>query len=232
MEGHHFDTFSRWLATRDSRRATLRGLAVGTLAVALGHLRPVAVVAGCQRPGQKCDSNRDCCDGAECSKKRDKCVCKRGTTLCGNGCCSRGQVCAEGGKEPPTCCAPANVCGPLCCPPDRVCVGSAANPLDPNPDPNTLYRCICPDGFEEDADGNCGCPHVCGDDCCEAEDGEVCCSRGRWPQILFPALLERPQLWRMRPQVSQGPHLPGRAVRLRLSHGRVRRKMRQSQRRP
>ena len=176
MNGQRFDTFSRWLATRKSRRTTLRGLATGALALALDHLSLDEVAAGCQRPGQKCSDKRDCCAGAEC--KREKCVCKRGVVACGGACCSRGQQCTAGGKEPPVCCAPEQICGPLCCPADRLCVGAAANPLDPAPDPIQLYKCICHDGYEEDAAGNCGCPHVCGDDCCEEEDGEVCCSPG------------------------------------------------------
>jgi hypothetical protein len=153
MDGQRFDRLGRWLATRDSRRETLRALAAGALALGLGRLSLNEVAAGCKHVSQKCAKNGDCCAGAQCKEK--KCVCKPGNATCGDACCTRGQKCAEGGKEPPTCCAPDNVCGPLCCPPDRVCVGVSPNPIDPAPDPNDLYRCICHDGFKERGDGYC-----------------------------------------------------------------------------
>ena len=150
MDGQHFDLISKWLATRESRRATSRGLVVGAVALGLGRLSLEDVVAGCKKLGQKCAKNSDCCAGARC--KGSKCVCKRGNSTCG---------------------------GHLCCPPDHLCVGTASNPADPVSDPDDLMKCICPDGFTEDADGNCVCPSPCGDDCCEEEDGEVCCGSRR-----------------------------------------------------
>ena len=126
MDGQHVDLIARWLATRKSRRATVRGLAAGALALGLGRLSLDAALADCKKLGQKCAKNGDCCAGAQC--KGNTCVCKRGNSTCGDH---------------------------LCCPPDRVCVGTAANPLDPPSDPDDLMTCICPTGFEEDADGNC-----------------------------------------------------------------------------
>ena len=150
MDGQQFDLISKWLATRESRRATLRGLAAGALALGLGRLSLNAALADCKKLGQKCAKDGDCCAGAQC--KRNKCVCTGGNASCGDH---------------------------LCCPPDRVCVGKAANPLDPPSDPDDLMKCICPTGFEEDADGTCVCKHTCGEFCCQPEDGEVCCaSRG------------------------------------------------------
>jgi hypothetical protein len=148
MDGQHFDLISKWLATRNSRRATVRGLAAGALALGLGRLSLAAALADCKKLGQKCATNGDCCAGAQC--KDNKCVCKRGNASCGDH---------------------------LCCPPDRLCVGVSSPSIDPQNDP--VYKCICPDGFEEDADGNCACPSPCGDDCCEEEDGEVCCGSRR-----------------------------------------------------
>src|SRR5215216_1797836 len=130
MDGQDFDLVSKWLATCGSRRATLRGLAAGALALGLGRLSLEAALADCKKLGKKCAKNGDCCAGAQC--KRNKCVCKGGNASCGDH---------------------------LCCPPDRVCVGKAANPLDPPSDPDDLMKCICPTGFEEEA------------------DGEVCCAR-------------------------------------------------------
>jgi hypothetical protein len=150
MDGQDFDLISKWLVMRGSRRATIRGLAAGVLALGLGRLSLDAALADCKKLGQKCAKNGDCCAGAQC--KGNKCVCKRGNSTCGDH---------------------------LCCPPDRVCVGTAANPLDPPSDPDDLMKCICPTGFEEDADGTCVCKHTCGDDCCEEKDGEVCCGSRR-----------------------------------------------------
>jgi hypothetical protein len=150
MDGQQFDLVSKWLATRGSRRATVRGLAGGALALGLGRLSLDAALADCKKLGQKCAKNADCCAGAQC--KGNKCVCKRGNASCGDH---------------------------LCCPPDRVCVGKAANPLDPPSDPDDLMTCICPTGFEEDADGKCICKHTCGEFCCQPEDGEVCCGGRR-----------------------------------------------------
>src|SRR4051812_48799384 len=102
MDGQDFELISKWLATRDSRRATLRGLAAGALALGLGRLSLEAALADCKKLGQKCAKNGDCCAGAQC--KGNTCVCKRGNASCG---------------------------AHRCCPPDRVCVGTAANPADP-----------------------------------------------------------------------------------------------------
>jgi hypothetical protein len=150
MDGQQFDLISKWLATRESRRATFRGLAAGALALGLGRLSLEAALADCKKLGQKCAKDGDCCAGAQC--QRNTCVCKGGNSTCGDH---------------------------LCCPPDRVCVGTAANPLDPPSDPDDLMKCICPTGFEEDADGKCVCKHTCGEFCCQPEDGEVCCGSRR-----------------------------------------------------
>ena len=77
MDGRRFDAMGRWLATRDSRRVMLRGLAAGALAIGLGQLNPNTAAAGCKAIGHKCDKSGDCCAGLQCKQK--KCVCKRGT---------------------------------------------------------------------------------------------------------------------------------------------------------
>ena len=84
MDGQHFDLISKWLATRGSRRATLRGLAAGAWPWA-GRLSLAAVLADCKKLGQKCATNGDCCAGAQC--KGNQCVCKRGNASCGDHLC-------------------------------------------------------------------------------------------------------------------------------------------------
>ena len=97
----------------------------------------------------------------------------------GQQCAKDGDCCAGGECKQKTCvCKRKNsTCGHLCCPPDRLCVGVSSPSIDPQSDP--VYKCICHDGFEEDAAGNCFCPIPCGDDCCEEEYGEVCCASRR-----------------------------------------------------
>lgn len=175
MDGTRFDRWVKELAAAESRRTVIRTL----VGVSLGALSAIAsrgeVAADCQQVGQKCEKDGECCAGAHC--KRGECRCVRGAATCGTACCGRNEECVGGnGESPAVCCREAKVCGSRCCPPDRICLCFKPIPgLDPPPDPDDLCRCVCPEGYEENADGKCECQQPCGDGCCSADDGEVCC---------------------------------------------------------
>ena len=63
MDGQDFDLVSKWLATRESRRTTFRGLAAGALALGLGRLSLDAALADCKKLGQKCAKDGDHSNG-------------------------------------------------------------------------------------------------------------------------------------------------------------------------
>ena len=73
MDAQRFDAVGKWLATCDNRRSTLRGLAIGALAIGLGRLSLEEAAAKCKAVGQKCDKNKDCCSNL-C--KGGKCKCR------------------------------------------------------------------------------------------------------------------------------------------------------------
>jgi hypothetical protein len=91
MDGQRFDTVSRWLATPDSRRATVRGLAAAALALGLGRLGLEEAAAKCQKVGQKCAKNKECCSKL-C--KGGKCKCRAQGDPCDawEDCCT-GLIC-------------------------------------------------------------------------------------------------------------------------------------------
>jgi hypothetical protein len=113
MDGQHFDLVGKWLARRDSRRSTLRGLVAGAFAIGLGRLSLEEAAAKCQKIGQKCQKNSECC-----SK-----LCKGGTCKCrklGSPCdawadCCTGLICSQ---------AKGNTCQPLKLPPLCYPLGS------------------------------------------------------------------------------------------------------------
>lgn len=93
MDGMQFDRFARALATSQTRRQTLRGLAGSALAGLAAQAGIVEITAGCTKPGKKgCrgPKNKKCCPGAVCKggtkKKEGRCTCKSGLTRCGTKC--------------------------------------------------------------------------------------------------------------------------------------------------
>lgn len=174
MDGSRFDSWIKAMAVGGSRRVVI-GAVAGALATLLSR-RDAATQ--CKQVGQNCDKDGQCCAGATC--KNGECQCKRGSATCGTACCGRDEQCVAGtGEGPQQCCRRAKICGKNCCPPDRLCLCFKPIPgLDPPPDPNDLCRCVCDSGYEENAEGLCECQQPCGDGCCSADDGEVCCREG------------------------------------------------------
>jgi hypothetical protein len=143
MDGTHFDLISRWLAAGNSRRSTLRTLAVSALAAGIGGLNPHDASAKCVNPGQKCKGKhgkkKKCCGGAKCQGSKCKCpgdllacgaLCVDAQSdlqhcgQCGNACggaeiCRFGHCCVKTGPQ-----GPHNLCctGIVCNPPGQNCI--------------------------------------------------------------------------------------------------------------
>lgn len=97
MDGHQFDTLTRSITQRLSRRLTFKALTAGLAAGALSQLDvEPADAARCQKPGKSCQRRRGkpqprCCAGSVC--RGNRCQCKRGRQQCGNKCITRRQCC-------------------------------------------------------------------------------------------------------------------------------------------
>src|SRR5829696_4595750 len=88
MDGTHFDTLAKTLATtRLTRLQTLRGLAVGALAAAIGVTTPDDAAAGKKKCGQ-CEKRK--CHRTNSGHKRCRCKNKPNGTLCTGGACTNG----------------------------------------------------------------------------------------------------------------------------------------------
>ena len=87
MDDRAFDALTRSLAQPAARRGALKALLGGAVFATLTALGAEEAAARCGRVGQKCDGNRDCCQHAECSRRKVRtCVCKNGFTNCGGRC--------------------------------------------------------------------------------------------------------------------------------------------------
>ncbi len=99
MVGSRFEPFSRWLATHNTRRTTLRALAAGALAAGLGNLGPRESSAkkGKKKKilGARCKKSADCKGSLLCtpSNSQNSCYdltekrcCKKEGERCDDGC--------------------------------------------------------------------------------------------------------------------------------------------------
>jgi hypothetical protein len=140
MDGREFDEMARSLVTSGSRRAGLRALVSGALAVGVARLglEEVAGAASgsCKQVGRKCEKDNDCC-----SKKcrRGKCRCLKAQAKCGASagvndgtasCCGSlvcGYNCDWEATEKLVCCRPVGEVGCNencdCCKDFSVCRG-------------------------------------------------------------------------------------------------------------
>jgi len=128
MDDRRFDDLTRVLGTRQSRRAALRAVVGGVMAVIAGgggapHVD--AALTTCFAHGHACGKDRQCCSG-RCTPKNG-CKCPASTTPCGNrSCCTAGQVCSGGVCATP--CA-GNCTGKTCG--DDGCGGSCGTCIAP-----------------------------------------------------------------------------------------------------
>jgi hypothetical protein len=132
MDGSHFDTLVKTLATtRITRLTALRGLAVGALAAAIGSADPDDAAA----KGRKCGQ----CKKSQCHPKNGKkrCRCKK--------------------KANGTSCSIAGVPSAICS--FGSCVASAT-PVPPGPPPPAEIPATCRDGVKNgsESDVDCGGP--------------------------------------------------------------------------
>jgi hypothetical protein len=73
MDPVRFDTLTKSLATRDSRRGMMRA-AVAAFASGFWLIgRAPGVAAACLPPGEQCHQPSECCSG-RCNKRRNKCT--------------------------------------------------------------------------------------------------------------------------------------------------------------
>jgi hypothetical protein len=134
MDGKRFDMVGKWLATKDSRRSTLRGLTAGALAIGLGRLNLEEAVAKCKQDGQKCKKDNECCS-KKCKGKKCRCRTVRetctgtvgsagntccDTLLCGTNACGDDKRCCKGvgstcGSDCDCCLDGAECQGGECC---------------------------------------------------------------------------------------------------------------------
>ncbi len=91
MDGQRFDLIGKWLATRENRRTTLRGLAAGAVAIGLGRLTLEEAAAKCKNDGGKCKKDKECCSkkckGNKCRCKTLRETCTGTSSTAGNTCC-------------------------------------------------------------------------------------------------------------------------------------------------
>jgi hypothetical protein len=132
MDAHDFDRWIRSLGVSSSRREVTRASVVGAAAALVslvGPARAVAAQTDCRGRGARCRQSAECCSG-RCSGK-GKCVCRRGTTACGQICCDSGQECCEG-----TC---------VTCGPDQRCCNGTCMDLDDDRDHCGACGRMCPE---------------------------------------------------------------------------------------
>lgn len=106
MDPTRFDALTRFLATRPSRRAVLRGLTGGLTAGLLGRQ---AVADDCKAAGKACSKASQCCSGL-CAPPPSG---HTSVAHSGSACCATGQVIDPGGA----CCTPdpkATTCAGTC----------------------------------------------------------------------------------------------------------------------
>jgi hypothetical protein len=100
MDGSRFDSLTRAVATRQSRRAVIVALGGATLSGAIAFLgRGGDAAARCRAGGEICATNGECCSNTCLSTDRTGrrvCACEKGTTTCGSTCCSAGMPCLNG----------------------------------------------------------------------------------------------------------------------------------------
>ena len=100
-----FGSLGRWLATRDTRRTTLRAVTAGVLAAGLSALGLHEAAAKCNKEGKKCDKGKDCCSNTckggkcRCNTLREPCTFKGSAedTCCGNLNCT-GNACGQASR--------------------------------------------------------------------------------------------------------------------------------------
>ena len=184
MDDSRFDALARSLTSSTTRRSTLRLLAGGALAGALGLRGADEAGARCRRLGAKCARGDRCCGGARCAGRPRQCTCTGDTKPCDGKCipttdCCPGETRAcysgpTGTENVGICRAGTQTCGPdrtwggctgevtpraeTCNGQDDDCNGQVDN--GPNPLNCTRGR-MC-------LNGNCVCdPHkfYCGPDC-------------------------------------------------------------------
>lgn len=90
MNAFQFDAFARHMTTMLLRREMFSIVAAAAASHMAGGRR--GALAACKKVGQKCDKNKECCDGARCQgdtkKKKGKCRCKSGRENCDGMCLS------------------------------------------------------------------------------------------------------------------------------------------------
>jgi hypothetical protein len=174
MDQNRFDTLTRALAERPSRRRVLQALAGAlTASVAAVAGRGVDAAPRCKRVGQACQTSADCCPGdlgngdvycASTGKKGKTCrACPSGTVACKGGCVN------VAGTDSSNC----GACGHICTGGSTCVSGACACPSG-----QTLCGGSCVDVAGSDS-ANCGaCGHVCaGGSACVA--GVCTCGAGQ-----------------------------------------------------
>ena len=130
------ERFDRWARTIGSRRAALRGLTGGVLAVLVGQMVPQDDVtaarrcpAGKKRCRGRCIPRRRCCTTSQCPRGSGKvcrggrCLCPAGTKLCGAQCIPVASCCTA------TDCLAGQTCYGGTCGPTSPSVLNSADPL-------------------------------------------------------------------------------------------------------
>jgi hypothetical protein len=196
MDGHHFDSLSRFIAAATSRRSAL--LALAGLALSGVESEPVDAKKKhghkkkkkqdvCKKFGETCGSSasccqHNCCDG-KCLNASDVCC----QTVSGTAACPAGSVCCDPVRSTVGGCAPSGFS--VCCqstgaahPSTATCCSSASsgnggvcsNPSFPNCCSATTGGGCCEAGYPvccADSSGGYCCP--AGSICCDSPTG--CC---------------------------------------------------------
>lgn len=178
MDETRFDSLTRSIAQRFSRRTTIKSLIAGISAAAVSqvNLEP-AEAATCQKLGQSCKKRRGrprpkCCAGAVC--RGNRCQCKPGRTKCGNKCITKNQCCKNKDcANNQRCDNKTNKCG--CGKNQQRCQGRCI------PKNQCCKNADCPNNQVCNAQNQC-VAQACEDngDCAS---GSCTCKPGSWPNI-------------------------------------------------
>jgi hypothetical protein len=129
MDGNRFDSLTRAVATRQSRRAVVVALGGAALSGAIAFFsRGGDAAARCRAGGEICAKNADCCSSTCLPTDRTGrrvCACEQGTTTCGSTCCSAGVLCVNG-----VCRAPTPTRTPTATPTDTATATATSTPTD------------------------------------------------------------------------------------------------------
>jgi hypothetical protein len=127
VDGSRFDTFTRSLATRQSRRVAVRTLLTGAggAALAIFGIGDGASAEGCKQSGKACSKGNQCCSGNCAPPTGKKSVAKSSSICCPVGqvqqadgtcgCPVSGCICPSGYIDCGQGCIPGNCCTNIGC---------------------------------------------------------------------------------------------------------------------